>query len=60
MRCLRRVVDRPIYRLVYTPSEGPLHVIRLIVPRLEHFTGSTNRMGPRMRAELEARAAAEA
>ena len=52
--CLRRVIDRPIYRVVYTQAEGPLHVVRLIVPLLEHFTPSTNRMGPRMRAELEA------
>jgi ribosomal protein S12 methylthiotransferase accessory factor len=52
--CLRRVVDRPIYRVIYTPSEGPLHVVRLIVPRLEHFTRSTMRVGPRMLAELEA------
>ncbi len=52
--CLRRVIDRPIYRVIYTPSEGPLHVVRLIVPRLEHFTRSTMRIGPRMQAELEA------
>ena len=51
---LRRVIDRPIYRVIYTPSEGPLHVVRLIVPRLEHFTRSTMRIGPRMQAELEA------
>jgi ribosomal protein S12 methylthiotransferase accessory factor len=54
VNCLRRVIDRPIYRVVYTPAEGPLHVVRLIVPLLEHFTPSTNRMGPRMRAKLEA------
>jgi ribosomal protein S12 methylthiotransferase accessory factor len=52
--CLRRVIDRPIYRVIYTPSEGPLHVVRLIVPLLEHFTPSTMRIGPRMQAELEA------
>jgi ribosomal protein S12 methylthiotransferase accessory factor len=51
---LRRVIDRPIYRVVYTPSEGPLHVVRLIVPLLEHFTRSTMRIGPRMQAELRA------
>ena len=54
--CLRRVVDRPIWRVVYTPAEGPLHVVRLVVPRLEHFSRSTMRMGPRMQAELEAHA----
>jgi ribosomal protein S12 methylthiotransferase accessory factor len=51
---LRRVVDRPIYRVVLTPGEGPLHVVRLVVPLLEHFDRSTMRMGPRMQAELEA------
>jgi ribosomal protein S12 methylthiotransferase accessory factor len=52
--CLRQVIDRPIYRVIYTPPDGPLHVVRLIVPLLEHFTRSRNRIGPRMRAELEA------
>jgi ribosomal protein S12 methylthiotransferase accessory factor len=52
--CLRRVVDRPIYRVVYTPAQAPLQVVRLIVPRLEHFTATTMRVGPRMQAELEA------
>ena len=54
--CLRRVIDRPIYRVIYTPTEGPLHVVRLLVPLLEHFTRSTMRIGPRMQAELEAHA----
>jgi ribosomal protein S12 methylthiotransferase accessory factor len=53
--CLRRVIDRPIYRVIYTSSEGPLHVVRLIVPLLEHFTRSTMRLGPRLQAELAAR-----
>lgn len=51
--CLRRVIGRPIYRVVYTPANGPLHVVRLVVPLLEHFTRSTMRIGPRMQAELE-------
>jgi ribosomal protein S12 methylthiotransferase accessory factor len=54
IECLKRVVDRPIWRVIYTPAEGPLHVVRLVVPLLEHFSRSTMRMGPRMRAELEA------
>jgi ribosomal protein S12 methylthiotransferase accessory factor len=54
--CLRRVSDRPIYRVIYTPAEGPLHVVRLVVPLLEHFTRSTMRIGPRMQAELQAQA----
>jgi ribosomal protein S12 methylthiotransferase accessory factor len=60
LRCLRRVVDRPVYRVVYTPPEGPLHVVRLVVPLLEHFTPADKRMGPRMRAELEAMAELQA
>ena len=57
--CLRRVVDRPIYRVVYTPAEGPLHVVRLVVPLLENFSKSTMRVGPRMQAALEADADAD-
>ena len=52
------VVDQPVYRIVYTPPEGPLHVVRLIVPRLEHFTPTTMRVGPRLQRELEDAAAA--
>jgi ribosomal protein S12 methylthiotransferase accessory factor len=51
--CLRRVVDRPVYRVVYTPEEGPIHVVRLVVPTLEHFSKFTMRVGPRLTAELE-------
>ena len=54
--CLRRVVDRPIWRVIYTSDEGPLHVVRLVVPTMEHFSRSTMRIGPRLRAELEASA----
>jgi ribosomal protein S12 methylthiotransferase accessory factor len=58
--CLRRVIDRPIYRVIYTPSEASLHVVRLLVPMMEHFTRSTMRIGPRMQAELEILAGREA
>jgi len=51
---LRRVIDRPIYRVVYTQPENPLQVVRLIVPMMEYFTPSTNRLGPRMRAACDA------
>ncbi|MBV9993308.1 MAG: YcaO-like family protein [Alphaproteobacteria bacterium] len=51
---LRRVTDRPIHRVVYTPQEGPLHVVRLVVPMLENFSREAMRVGPRLRAELEA------
>jgi ribosomal protein S12 methylthiotransferase accessory factor len=52
--CLRRVTDRPIWHVVYTPEEGPLHVVRLIVPTLENFSKTTMRVGPRLQAALEA------
>ncbi len=52
--CLRRVIDRPVYRVVYTPEEGPIHVVRLVVPTMEHFSKFTMRVGPRLTAELEA------
>ncbi|HWA89904.1 MAG TPA: YcaO-like family protein [Rhizomicrobium sp.] len=51
---LRRVTDRPIWRVVLTPDEGPLHVVRLVVPLLENFSRETMRVGPRLQAELEA------
>src|SRR6202008_890426 len=52
--CLRRVIDRPVFRVGYTPSEGTLHGERPGVRMLEHFSQSTMRVGPRMQAELEA------
>lgn len=58
--CLRRVVGRPIYRVVYTPEEGPLHVVRLVVPLLENFSKATMRVGPRLQAALESDADAAA
>lgn len=51
---LRRVTDRPIWRVIYTPSGGPLHVVRLVVPLLENFSKTTMRVGPRLQAALEA------
>jgi ribosomal protein S12 methylthiotransferase accessory factor YcaO len=56
LHCLRQVIDRPVYRVVYTPQEGPIHVVRLVVPTMEYFSRSTMRIGPRLRAELEASA----
>lgn len=52
--CLRRVTGRPIWRVVLTPDEGALHVVRLVVPLLENFSRETMRVGPRLQAELEA------
>ena len=51
---LRHVVDRPIYRVIYTPEGAPLHVVRLVVPLLENFSKATMRVGPRLQAALEA------
>lgn len=50
---LRRVTDRPVWRVVYTPDTGPLHVVRLVVPLLENFSRTTMRVGPRLQAALE-------
>ena len=52
--CLRRVTQQPILRLVYTPPDSPLHVIRLVVPTLEDFRETTLRIGPRLKAALDA------
>ena len=34
---LRRVVQEPIYRVVLTPEESPLQVVRLVVPLMENL-----------------------
>jgi ribosomal protein S12 methylthiotransferase accessory factor len=60
VECLRRVTDRPIWRVVYTPRPGPLHVVRLVVPLLENFSRETMRVGPRLQAALELSADAAA
>lgn len=38
-----------ILRIVYTPSDYPIHVVRVVVPRLECFTEATARVGFRLR-----------
>lgn len=38
-----------VLRVVYTPSELPLHVVRVLVPGLECFTEATARVGFRLR-----------
>lgn len=53
---LRCVIDRPVYRVVYTREKGPIHCVRLVVPTMEHFSKFTMRVGPRLTAELEASA----
>jgi len=38
-----------VLRVVYTPSDSPLHVVRILVPGLECFTETTARVGFRLR-----------
>lgn len=53
LRVLINVLERNgfthLLRVVYTPSECPLKVIRIMVPRLECFTETTGRVGFRLR-----------
>lgn len=51
---LRRVVDAPIYRVVLTPADSPLQVVRLVVPLLENFKESRVRVGRRLKASIDA------
>ncbi len=51
---LRRVVQTPIYRVVLTPPESPLHVVRVVVPLLENLKVNRVRMGPRLKAAIDA------
>lgn len=52
--CLRRVTNMPVYRVIYTPPEAPLQVVRIIVPTLECFRKNRMRIGPRLKAAVEA------
>jgi ribosomal protein S12 methylthiotransferase accessory factor len=51
---LRRVVQEPIYRVVFTPSESPLQVVRLVVPLLESLKENKVRVGRRLKSAIEA------
>ena len=51
---LRRVVRPPIYRVVLTPPESPLQVVRVVVPLLENLKVNRVRMGPRLKAAVDA------
>jgi ribosomal protein S12 methylthiotransferase accessory factor len=51
---LRRVVQAPIYRVVFTPSESPLQVVRLVVPLLESLKENKVRVGRRLKSAIEA------
>src|SRR6266404_5847872 len=51
---LRRVVQEPIYRVVFTPPESPLQVVRLVVPLLENLKENKVRVGRRLKAGIDA------
>jgi ribosomal protein S12 methylthiotransferase accessory factor len=51
---LRRVVQDPIYRVVLTPPESPLQVVRVVVPLLENLKENRVRVGRRLKRAIEA------
>lgn len=54
IRCLRRVVQEPIYRVVFTAADSPLQVVRLVVPLLENLKETRVRIGRRLKVALDA------
>lgn len=46
------VVGAPILRVVYTPDDYPVKVVRVVVPGLELYTPETARVGPRLLAAI--------
>jgi ribosomal protein S12 methylthiotransferase accessory factor len=44
-----------VCRVVFTPPNGDLHIVRVIVPGLEEFNAFTPRVGRRLRDEVVAR-----
>ena len=51
---LRRDGFRHVLRVVYTPPELPLQVVRILIPGLECFTEATARIGVRLRDYVRA------
>jgi ribosomal protein S12 methylthiotransferase accessory factor len=51
---LRCVVKEPIYRVVFTPPESPLQVVRVVVPLLENLKETRVRVGRRLKAAIDA------
>ena len=49
---LRCVVKAPIYRVVFTPEDSPLQVVRLVVPLLENLKDTRVRVGRRLKAAI--------
>jgi len=50
---LRRVVQEPIYRVVFTPPDLPLQVVRVVVPLMENLKEIRVRVGRRLKAAIE-------
>ena len=50
---LRRVVQEPIYRVVLTPADSPLQVVRVVVPLMENLKESRVRLGRRLKAAID-------
>lgn len=50
---LRCVVQEPIYRVVLTPPELPLQVVRVVVPLLENLKETRVRVGRRLKAAID-------
>jgi ribosomal protein S12 methylthiotransferase accessory factor YcaO len=53
---LRRVVQEPIYRVVFTPTDLPLQVVRVVVPLMENLKETRPRLGRRLKAAIEEKA----
>lgn len=51
---LRRVLQEPIYRVVFTPPESPLQVVRVVVPLMENLKETRVRLGRRLKVTLDA------
>ena len=54
---LHGVVAAPIYRVVFTPPESPLQVVRVVVPLLENLKETRVRVGRRLKAAIDAHGA---
>ena len=50
---LRRVVREPIYRVVFTPPDSPLQVVRVVVPLMENLKETRVRLGRRLKAAID-------
>lgn len=50
---LRRVVKEPIYRVVFTPPDSPLQVVRVVVPLMENLKETRVRLGRRLKAAID-------